>query len=255
MKVSALLKMVHNMAKTNRLSTPYIVGGIPRDITMGNKNDVQDIDITTGDGGSLELARLCHEHWPETSFRESNDGHASLNFKNIKLDFSSNKVSPAVEEKLEKIGINNPTDLQKEIYSRDFTINTLLKPIDDLSKDIIDITGKGIQDCKNKILRGPVGGEFSFINDPKRIIRAIRLSIKMDLKFSKDLGESIRRFKNLLTNVSDGYVNREINKALRQDTEKTVAVLVNYGLLPIIPLSKMLTMELAKQRMVQHILD
>ena len=84
MKVSKLLKTVHNIAKVNRLSAPYVVGGIPRDITMGNRNDVQDIDITTGDVDSLELGRKCHEKWPETSFRESNDGHASIDFKNVK---------------------------------------------------------------------------------------------------------------------------------------------------------------------------
>jgi len=255
MKVSELLKMIHNIARTNNLSIPYIVGGIPRDIVMGNRNDVQDIDLTTGDNDSLELARLCYQKWPETSFKEFGDGHTSLNFKNVKLDFSSNKVALDIDEKLTEIGITNPTDLQKEIFSRDFTINTLLLPLNDLSHKPIDITGKGLADCKNKILRGPVSGEFSFINDPKRMIRAIRMSVKMDLKFSKELGESIRRFKNLLMEVSDGFVNKEVNKALRENTKKTVAVLVNYGLLPIIPLSKMLTMELAKQRMVQHILD
>jgi len=255
MKVSQLLKTVFEIAKTNNLATPYMVGGIPRDIVMGNSNDVEDIDLTTGNEDSLELVRLCHEHWPETSFKEFNDGHASLNFKNIKLDFSSNKIAPDIEEKLKELGINDPTDLQKEIYSRDFTINTLLKPIDDLSKDIIDVTGKGIDDCKNKILRGPISGEFSFINSPNRIVRAIRIAVKMDLKFSKEVGESIRRLKNLLMDVSDRYINKEINKALREDTEKTVAILVNYKLLPILPLSKMLTRELARQRMVQHILD
>jgi len=255
MKISKLLKSVYDIAIANNLSVPYIVGGIPRDLIMGNENSIEDIDVTTGDSGSLNLAHLCHKQWPETFFKEFDDGHASINFKNIKLDFSSNFIAPDIEKKMAEIGISSPTDLQKEIYSRDFTINTLLKPMDDLNKDIIDITGKGIDDCKNKILRGPISGEFSFINHSNRIVRAIRLSVKMDLKFSKELGESIRRLKNLLIDVSDGYINREINRALREDTTKTVAILVNYKLLPIMPLSKMLTMELAKQRMVQHILD
>ena len=255
MKVSKLLKTVSEIARINNLATPYMVGGIPRDIVMGNQNNVEDIDLTTGDADSLELARLCSQQWPETSFKEFDDGHASLDFKNVKLDFSSNFIAPDIDEELKKLGITDPTDLQKEIYSRDFTINTLLKPIDDLGKDIIDVTGKGIDDCKNKILRGPISGEFSFVNHSNRIVRAIRMAVKMDLKFSKELGESIRRLKSLLMDVSDGYINREINKALREDTKKTVAILVNYKLLPILPLSKMLTRELARQRMVQHILD
>jgi hypothetical protein len=42
---------------------------------------------------------------------------------------------------------------------------------------------------------------------------------------------------------------------LDMDSKKALDLLIKYKLLPIIPLSRMMTLELAKNHMVQHLLD
>jgi tRNA nucleotidyltransferase (CCA-adding enzyme) len=172
MKLSELLKSLEKTAKEYNITVPYIVGGLPRDMAFNISNDIKDMDITTGDKNSFALAMAASRMWPETNFRTYDDGHSSLDFNNIRLDFSNNFNLPNIEDVLKENGIKNPSDLEKEIYSRDFTINTLLQPMD-LSKKPIDITKKAFSDIENKILRTPVDANLTIGYDPRRILRAM----------------------------------------------------------------------------------
>ena len=63
MKIDELLSIVSEIARDNNISTPFMIGGAPRDRVMGIKDkrsDIKDIDITTGDHGSNKLALLLH---------------------------------------------------------------------------------------------------------------------------------------------------------------------------------------------------
>ena len=64
--------------------------------------------------------------------------------------------------------------LYEDAQRRDFTCNALYKNV--LSDEVIDPTGKGLDDLKNMILRTPLNPEQTFIDDPLRMLRAIRFS-------------------------------------------------------------------------------
>lgn len=249
MKLSKLLQTLERIAEEYEISTPYIVGGLPRDKAFGIIENVKDIDITTGDKGSFSLALAANKVWPDAQFRTYDDGHSSLDFKNIGIDFSNNFVIPNIEKE-----IKNPTDLEKEIYSRDFTINTLLQPMR-LEKSLVDITNKGLDDIKNKILRTPINPELTIGHDPKRILRGIKLIIKFDLTPVPELEDVFIKYRGNISNMSTGSIKRQINQMLDIDSKKTIDLLSRYKLLPIIPLSRMMTLELVKNRMVQNLLD
>lgn len=255
MLVQDLLKKLEELAKNKGLPTPYIVGGLPRDKAFGiDISEASDIDVTTGDRGSYVLGLLASKEWPAANYRSYEDNHSSLDFSNIRLDFSNNFVLPGITEELKEMGIESPTALQKEVYSRDFTINTLLQPMN-LEESVIDTTGKGLEDVKNKILRTPVNPDFTIGYDPRRIIRALKLALKFDLKIDEKLKESIEKYKGNLRDVSLGYIKKQINEMLKADSQKALDLLVEFKLLPILPLSKMMTKEIAKKRMVQHLID
>jgi len=255
MLVQDLLSTLEAIAKGKDLATPYIVGGLPRDKAFGmDISGASDIDITTGDRGSYVLGLMASKEWPAANYRSYEDGHSSLDFKNIRLDFSNNFVLPGITEELKKMGIEDPTDLDKEVYSRDFTINTLLQPTD-LKKDLIDRTGKGLEDIKNRVLRTPVNAELTIGYDPRRIIRALKLSIKFDLKIDDELKDAIEKYKGNIKDISLGYIKKQVNEMLKADSQKALDLLVEFKLLPVLPLSKLMTVELAKKRMVQHLLD
>ena len=255
MRLEELLSSLDRLAKENDLSTPYIVGGLPRDKIMGiSAKEVKDIDITTGDQNSFTLALICNREWPQAKFRTYDDGHSSLDFNNIRIDFSNHFVIPGIEAELKRLGISNPSEMEKELYSRDFTINTLLQPMD-ISKDPLDLTKMAIKDIENKILRTPINPELTIGFDPRRILRAIKLLIKFNLHIDKDLKRTIIEYRGNINKISLNHIKTQINQMLDIDSKKTIKTLSEYKLLPIIPLSKLMRLEIAKNKMIQYLLD
>lgn len=253
MKLSVLLNKLGEIAKENEIAEPFIVGGLPRDRIFGLPNNIKDIDITTGDRDSTTLALAANREWPNTHFKIFNDGHASLQFRNTQLDFSNNFVLPGIDEELERLG-ETSTPLKKEMFSRDFTINTLLQPLD-LRKDVIDITKLGIEDIKNKILRTPVNPEYTIGYDPRRILRGIKLALKYNLEIMPELKDAMVKYRGGIIDIPVNQVKKQINQMLEINTEKAMKLLTEYKLLPILPLSKLLSQEIVKNKMVQHLFD
>lgn len=255
MLIQNLLDRLGEIAKTKEISVPYIVGGLPRDKVFGiDISEAKDIDITTGDKGSYILGLLSSKEWQGANYKSYEDGHSSLIFRNIVVDFSNNFILPGITDVLKELGKENPTFLEKEVYSRDFTINTLLQPMD-LKKNVLDITGNGINDIKNRVLRTPVNSELTIGYDPRRIIRALKLAIKFDLKIDDDLKKAIEKYKGNIKEIPLGYIKKQINEMLKMNSQKSLDLLVEFKLLPILPLSKMMTKEIAKKRMVQYLLE
>lgn len=255
MKISELLLVLSNLAEQNNISEPFIVGGMPRDKFIGvDPNSIKDIDITTGDQDSSKLAALLSGKWPDATFRLFDDSHISIDFKNIKVDFSNNYRIPGIDNILKEKNIMEPTELQKELFSRDFTINTLLQPMD-LTKDVVDLTGSAIDDIKNKIIRTPIDPDYTIGYDARRILRAIKLSVRFGFIIDEELGETLIKYRGNLQNLSLAHIKKQINQMLKINSDKTLELLSKYKLLPVIPLSKMMQLEVVKKKMVQELVD
>jgi len=254
MLLSELLSTLGDLAKKNGLLEPYVVGGLPRDRLFGVAAQVKDIDITTGDKGSFALAMLASKEWSDAKFRSYDDGHSSLDFNNIRLDFSNNFVLPGIDAELAKSGVAEPTALQKEMFSRDFTVNTLLQPMD-LGKDPIDITGRAFKDAKDKALRTPVDPELTIGYDPRRILRAIKMALKFGLEIDSELKSAMVKYRGGLSTLPLSIIRRQVNQLLRIDSQKSMDMLSEYKLLPIIPLSRLMSAEIAKKHMIQNLLE
>lgn len=254
MKLSELLYKLQKIAKDYDIAEPFIVGGLPRDMAFGLPHNIKDIDVTTGDKDSFALALAASRTWPNANFRSYDDGHSSIDFKNIRLDFSNNFNLPNIDKLLKNIGIKEPREIEKEIYSRDFTINTLLQPMD-FSKEPIDITGKALRDIEHKILRTPVDPEFTIGYDVRRILRAVKLILKFDLNPKSDLEDAMIKYRGGIAELPINFVKKQVNEMLNINAKEAIKLLTKYKLLPIIPLSRLMTLELAKNRMFQYLLD
>lgn len=255
MRLEELLDALGQLAKKASLSEPFIVGGFPRDRALGfASSQVEDIDITTGNHDCFALALLASKQWPDAPFRSYDDGHFSLSFKNIRLDFSNNFVLPGIDVELGKRGIEKPTDLQREMFSRDFTVNTLLQPMD-LTMAPHDPIGKAQEDLKARRLRTPVDPELTIGHDARRILRAIKLSLQFGFVIDDDLGRAMLKYRGAVGQLPTGHVRRQVHQMFRIDSRRAIELLSEYKLLPIIPLSRLMSMEMAKHRMVQHLLD
>ena len=133
MKLHELLQAMIVVQKEIGTTTPYICGGTPRDKYLNKLEKIADIDITTGDNTIEYLSQqFAIELKKKYNLirKTMSDGHSSIFIGNIKLDFSSNFIVPVIDKILNKQGINNPSNMQKELFSRDFTCNALLLSFD-----------------------------------------------------------------------------------------------------------------------------
>jgi hypothetical protein len=79
--------------------------------------------------------------------------------------------------------------------------------------------------------------------------------IKFDLDIDDALGKAVVKYRGGIKDIPVGHIKKQVGQMLDMDPKKTLKLLAKYKLLPIIPLSKMMNLEIVKNRMVQHLLD
>lgn len=250
MSIDKSLNIMKEIAKNNNLSEPYIVGGVPRNDLLEGTHEIHDIDITTGDDTVHELAKLFAESIGKEPLKHKD--HFSVTHNDVRYDFSKNFRYPSIDDILEKKGIKNPTELQKESYSRDFYINTLIKPIG--SNKIIDPTGRGKQDIENKLLECPVDCNLSFRMSPDRILRAFYFKNNYGFNFSDNVESAIKKNAKYLANVNPRHAKEMINKIVRENPN-IIDELINYDILTYVPLTKYLTKVLLDRKRLLNVMD
>ncbi len=166
----------------------YVVGGFVRDLVMRNHN--LDVDVVLEGDGIAFAEAFAREH-PCRVRPHHKFGTAVLVFPDgYKVDVATARVeyyrAPAALPTVEY------SSLKLDLYRRDFTINTLavrLNPAD--FGELIDFFGAQ-RDIKERVVR--VLHSLSFVEDPSRILRAVR--------FERRFGFAIgRHTQNLIRNA------------------------------------------------------
>lgn len=179
-KTIKLLRKIGELSNKLNIRS-YVVGGFVRDMFL-NK-ETKDIDIVV-EGDSLILAQEMKKNinvninvYPDfkTCKIEFEDG--------LRIDIASSRREYYKEPaSLPKVELSS--SLREDLLRRDFTINTLAISINkDSFGKLIDLLG-GYKDLKEKKIR--VLHKLSFIDDPSRILRAIRYSSKLKFKIEKE---------------------------------------------------------------------
>ena len=250
MKLHDLLTLIEQTAEKNGLSKPFIVGGTPRDRVRGEAKEINDIDLTSQNGDSVDLAFACEEVIPYSHFQLFDDGHASMKIGALQIDFSNHFIIPQVDAELSKLGIKERTPLIREMYSRDFTINTLLQDLG--FEKVFDITGQGVRDIKAGVIRCPINPELTISSDPKRILRALRFALRFDYTIDADLVKAIKKYRHLLKDASPDYVKDKANELIELDSAKALKMMIEFGLLSVIPMTKLISDKLIENKMLYY---
>jgi tRNA nucleotidyltransferase/poly(A) polymerase len=217
MKLKNILDLINSIHIEYGTSKPYLCGGLPRDKYLNRVSSISDIDITTGD---KTIKELCDQSYNalNKSFNiikdTKVDGHSSIYFKNMKIDFSSNYIDPYAEKYLINIG-KNITPLMLESFSRDFTCNSMLISFD--LKEITDPTERGKKDCDKKLIKTILPPEITFKKNPKtnnnnRIIRAIYLASKLDFTIDQSIVDYVTKNPALITLSSPKALAKKLDK-------------------------------------------
>ena len=116
--------------------------------------------------------------------------------------------------------------LYDDLIRRDFTLNALAK---DMDGNIIDYFN-GIEHLKEGLLVTPLNPMKTMMDDPLRILRALRFSLTKDLEVHTDIMESMKQpdiLDKLKKTVSQERIREEITKMMMCDTIKTMKLLVD----------------------------
>lgn len=175
-QITSIFTAIRKISKTQNTKI-YMVGGIVRDLILNIKND--DIDLVV-EGNAIEFVKILIDEIPfkKVTFHEKFKTAIIYFDDNLKIDFASTRIEYyEFPSSLPNIEIGNIKD---DLYRRDFSINALAIDLSDENYNIIDYYDgyKDILDKKIKILHN-----LSFIEDPTRIIRAIRFATRYDFHF------------------------------------------------------------------------
>ena len=186
----------------------YVVGGFVRDLLLGIPNEDVDI-VVEGDGTKfaeyvskfLRVKIVTHEQFMT----------ASLFFKDgFRVDVATARTeyyeSPA---KLPQVDIST---IKKDLYRRDFTINAMAIKLNPSEfGTLYDFFG-GRKDLEEGIIRAL--HTLSFIDDPTRILRAVRFEQRFDFKIEETTERLIREA------VEGEYLEKVTGMRIRQEIEK-----------------------------------
>lgn len=239
MKLKELLQQLQDVQDKIGTSTAYICGGTARDKYIGDLKKISDIDITTGEKDiaylSEEFAKVLNKKY-NIIRKVMEDGHSSIFIGNLKVDFSSNFILPNIDIILNRTGISKSTNMQKELFSRDFTCNSLLLSID--LKNLIDPTNKGFKDIDAKIIKTCLSPEITLISNKNRVIRSIYLASKLDFDIDKSIIDFVIKHPDSIKIGSEKSLIEKLNEAFVYDADKTNYLLTKMNLWSYIPITE-----------------
>ncbi|MBC7474790.1 MAG: CBS domain-containing protein [Candidatus Sericytochromatia bacterium] len=186
----------------------YLVGGGVRDLIIENKTDV-DLDIVI-EGSAINFAKeLSKIYHAEVTIHEKY-GTAKLHLANETVDLATSRT-----EFYEYPAANPDVDfstIKQDLYRRDFTINALAIHLNsDTFGEILDFFN-GYKDISNKRIR--VLHNLSFIEDPNRIFRAVRLERKLGFTIGRMTSDLI--IKAMETGKFDYFINDRIKTEIKK---------------------------------------
>jgi tRNA nucleotidyltransferase (CCA-adding enzyme) len=238
-EVYGLLKLSGEVAEELGFGA-YIVGGSVRDLLRGEAN--LDIDIVI-EGDGISFARAFGEKLHAKVRTHQKFATAQIVTDKMKLDVATARTeyyeSPAALPKVET------SSIKKDLYRRDFTINTLaikLNPRD--FGFLIDFFG-GQRDLREKAIR--VLHNLSFVEDPTRAFRAVRFSERFGFKISRHTENLIKSAieMDLFNMLSGPRLFEELRLAFHEtEPIKTLRKLSDMGLLKVIHPGLVFTTEL-----------
>lgn len=174
----------------------YIVGGFPRDLILGEYN-FHDIDIVVF-GDYKNFAKLVSFHLQRPTIEIEKYKVVRIFYNGISIDISAPKDK----------------DLISDLKKRDFTINSLVVPAENILdplNNIMDPLGSGREDIRLLSLRTYVHPALIIMEDPNRIVRAARFIADGFRAEERLIKESKSKVKSL-TSVPRERIGEELRK-------------------------------------------
>ncbi len=191
--------LVKNILKTLEKNgfEAYLVGGAVRDYLLNRKTN--DFDIATNALPS-DLVKIFGSPLKQIEY-----GSYNFKQKGLNIDITTYRIEHNYNNRHPKISYSQ--NLLLDAKRRDFTINAIY-----LSKNNSKIDPyNGIEDLKNKKIVCIGNPLEKLVEDPLRILRAIRFASLLNFTIDENLSKAIFAKKNELLTLSKERIKKELD--------------------------------------------
>ena len=184
----------------------YIVGGAVRDLIVGKTP--KDFDIVT-DATPTKIKRI---------FRNSRI--IGRRFRIVHVVYGEKIYEVSTFRSIAEGSVGNEFGtIDEDVQRRDFSMNALY--YDPVQEHVIDYVG-GVKDIRKGILRPVIPLDRIFVEDPVRMLRAIKYSAKTKSKMSFIMRRKIRQNAGLLAQVSPSRLTEELLKIINSGNSSAI---------------------------------
>ncbi len=210
----ALIRKAGDLAAERRLDL-YLVGGVVRDILLGQPSS--DLDLVV-EGNAAELAEALVEQVGGKLVVHRRFGTAKVRTGGLTVD-----VATARLERYSRPGALptvRPGSILDDLVRRDFTVNAMaLRLSVEGQGELVDPCG-GQQDLKDGLIR--TLHDRSFIDDATRMLRAVRYEQRFGFRLESITEKMLRRDVAMLDSISGDRIRRELDLVLREGRPEKV---------------------------------
>lgn len=216
----------------------FLVGGCVRDELLGERYSDLDLLINMPNGQKEFVEWMCAT-FPENCkgpFYYQRYGTTAMDLMIDKTTTLVECVEPHIEAYAED-GVTlletRFCTLEEDALRRDYTCNALYKNLS--TGQVLDPTGMGIDDLKNKLLRTPAEPNQIYRQDPVRMLRGIRFKHQKGFRLDPSAWDAILKQHDEMRLAAPKRLRDELNKMLKARTfGEGINDLLVSGLLPYV---------------------
>lgn len=219
-----------------------ITGGWVRDKLLGNESNDLDIaiNVLSGEDFASQLLSYAHSQGVDLGKNASSLHTIKKNPEKSKhletcttklygldIDFVNLRSEQYTEDS--RVPIIECGTAEEDALRRDATLNALFYNLN--KGEIEDLTGKGLEDLQNGILRTPLQPLQTFLDDPLRVLRLVRFASRFNFLIDSDTLQAMKdeRIRSTLVHkISRERVGVEVDKILTSDNVQYGLRLINY---------------------------
>lgn len=205
----------------------YTVGGCLRDAMMNH--DIHDVDLAVAvpDGGVLFPLWLEEQGLtlqPPTLYRRFSSSRLKLKaFPEDEIEVVQTRREQYTDE-----NSRNPEvcfgSIEDDCLRRDLTINSLYQNIS--TGEVLDITGRAIDDIKNCRIQTPMDPDDTYSDDPIRILRTLRFAVRYGWEIPGEVMEAMKANAGRMKIVRRPRISTEFEKIMASNDPVTQLALM-----------------------------
>lgn len=198
------IPIIETIEKQNHQA--YFVGGCVRDLLL--QRPLGDIDIATS-AVPNEVMQMFDKVIPVGL----EHGTVIVRHAHHSYEVTTFRIDGEYTDKRHPDAVTFINQINKDLERRDFTINALA-----MNKDgeILDLFG-GKEDINNRLIRTVGNGYDRFLEDPLRILRALRFSSQLGFHIHPETLKDMKRLKAEIKTVAVERITNEFEKFFAGD--------------------------------------